>query len=667
MHSENPRLKLAALEAEVRSLRQALGRQAPPPVLSKREALLVEAERVAHMGSWAWDLEANEISWSDEFYRILGLSPERVEPSAAGFFGAIHPDDRRRVEEVTASSLEAGDPAPLEFRIVRPSGGDVRYVRMEAALVNDEKGARAYLVGTVLDVTEERRTAALLARTVEELTEAERLARLGSWRWDLVEDRVEFSSGMRHLLGMSATAQPSVDSFVSHVHPLDRERVAAATARARAAGIEVPTEYRIVREDGSVRDVAVNPRVMRDANGEVTGFFGVIQDLTERKALEAQLRHSQMMQAVGTLAGGVAHDFNNYLTVVAGHAELLASSLAADHPLRDSVEAILDAYRRCASLTKQLLTFSRRRKAQPSVVGLPGLIKGLEPMLRSLLGERFELTIELDAAASQVYADPALIEQVVMNLVVNARDAMPRGGGITIGVEDVLMDRGLAEGVERPVSGHYVKLSVRDRGIGMPESVRLRIFEPFFTTKGVGEGTGLGLSTVYGILVEAGGMVDADSAVGEGSTFRTYWPASEDGGVQEPLPQTEATVRGHGQRVLLVEDVEQVRELLRRQIEEAGYSVKTAADGIEALRLLEREPVDALVTDVVMPKMGGVELVSRLRSSHPGVRCILMTGYSADALGGRDEIFENVLHKPFTPRDLINALGRLLGGGKPRG
>jgi two-component system cell cycle sensor histidine kinase/response regulator CckA len=664
MSSENPQRKLAALEAEVRSLRQALGQSAPPPVLSKREALLVEAERVAHMGSWAWNLRTNEISWSDEFYRILGLSPARVEPSAAGFFGAIHPDDRSRVEAVTSSSLEAGAPAPVEFRIVRPSG-DVRDVRMEAALVDDEEGARAYVVGTVLDVTEERRTAALLARTVEELTEAERLARLGSWRWDLVRERVEFSSGMRHVLGMSATEQPTLELFMRHVHPLDRERVVAETARARAAGIEVPMEYRIVRDDGSVRDVAVNPRVMRDPNGTVTGFFGVIQDVTERKALEAQLRHSQMMQAVGTLAGGVAHDFNNYLTVVAGHAELLADSLSADHPLRESAEAILDACRRCASLTKQLLTLSRRRKAQPCALGLPGLIKGLEPMLRSLLGERFELRIDLDAGASQVYADPALIEQVVMNLVVNARDAMPRGGSITISVEDVLMDRRLADGAEHPVSGHYVKLSVRDEGIGMPENVRLRVFEPFFTTKGVGEGTGLGLSTVYGILVEAGGTVDVESLVGEGSTFHTYWPASGDGDVQEPMPPPQATLRGHGQRVLLVEDVEQVRELLRRQIEEAGYSIKTAADGVEALRLLERESVDVLVTDVVMPKMGGIELATRLRGSHPEVRCILMTGYSADVLDGGHETFETVMRKPFTPRDLVNAIGRLLGRDEP--
>ena len=201
----------------------------------------------------------------------------------------------------------------------------------------------------------------------------------------------------------------------------------------------------------------------------------------------------------------------------------------------------------------------------------------------------------------------------------------------------------------------------------MRESVRLRIFEPFFTTKGVGEGTGLGLSTVYGILVEAGGMIDVDSTVGEGSIFRTYWPASEDGDAQAPEPQTEVTIRGRGQRVLLVEDVEQVRELLRRQIEEAGYSIKTAADGVDALRVLEREPIDVLVTDVVMPKMGGVELVSRLRSSHPKVRCILMTGYSADVLVGRDEIFENVLRKPFTPRDLVNALGRLLQSDDPTG
>jgi two-component system cell cycle sensor histidine kinase/response regulator CckA len=664
------RAQLAELEAEMARLRAELGSDEQPQSpsacadhaaapaagllrtgLSKRELLLVEAERVAHLGSWTWDLRSDEIAWSDEFFRILGVDP-RVQPSTTAFYSAIHPEDRARVQAVAQRGLLAEEMIPVEFRIVQP-GGALREVRMEAALMHDAEGRQTHVVGTVLDITEARRSARLLARAVTELNEAHHSAGLGSWRWDAATSQLEWSEGMFRLLGLPTTLTPTDELFFQHVHSDDRELVRVARQHDLAGQEPEPHEFRVVQADGKVLDVVQRAVAQWSQDGSMLGFRGVIQDITERKALEEQLRHSQKMEAVGTLAGGVAHDFNNYLMVIAGYTDLLREQLPVTDPARESVDAIAEAYQRCAHLTQQLLTLSRKRTAKSTTVDLSALVAGTAPLLRSVLGERMLLRLELEPEGMLIQADPLQVEQALMNLVVNARDAMPQGGELTVRVQAQ---------PDRSADRKLVRLSVADAGCGIPHELRSRIYEPFFTTKEVGQGTGLGLSTVYAIVRDACARIDFESEPGRGTTFHIDWPRCDAPLAAAPKsapPRDKAPVTGRS--ILVVEDVARVRDLLVAQLERAGYRVKCAAHGMAALELLAQQPVDLVLSDMVMPQLGGVELVQTVRVRYPDVRCLLMTGYSADALQGGEPNVGPMLRKPFTAIELLQAVERAFG------
>jgi PAS domain S-box-containing protein len=652
---ERKRARIAALEAEVMRLRAELDERRPSrDGLSKREALLVEAERVAHLGSFTWDLLNGEIGWSDEFYRILGHDPTSLQPSAAAFFGAIHPEDRARIEEMAAQSIAAGKMPPTEYRVVRPSG-DVRELHMEGALVYDDAGVKAHVVGTVLDVTDQRRAARLIAGTLAELNEAQRIAGLASWRWDARSRVAEWSKGVFRLLKLPEDTPPSKELFILHIHPDDRARMEQHLENIRAStATREKLEFRLLQSDGNIIDTALYAAPLRDDTGEYVGVRGVMQDITERKQLEEQVRHSQKMEAVGTLAGGVAHDFNNYLMVIAGYTELLRDQLKDDHDARPSVDAIYDAYERCAHLTQQLLTLSRKRKALPVALSLSALVARLEPLIRSVLGERIQLHLELAPGSTSIVADPLQIEQAVMNLIVNARDAMAEGGDLAVRVE-------LRHGVHDDSDARsQVRLSVADRGCGIPHELHSRIFEPFFTTKPVGHGTGLGLSTVYAIVRDSGAHITLDSEPGRGTTFHIDWPRAAGDHEQPRKSQPPRELeRANRRTILLVEDVQSVRELLAKQLEAAGYRVRMAANGVHALELLTRESCDLVLSDLIMPKLGGLELSRELRARHPTMRRLWMTGYAPEAVLGVEEQHwsgEPLLRKPFTTPELLRAV-----------
>ncbi len=384
--------------------------------------------------------------------------------------------------------------------------------------------------------------------------------------------------------------------------------------------------------------------------------LAVTNDITEHRALEEQLRQSQRMEAIGQLAGGVAHDFNNLLTAITGYSELSLRRLGISHPVSKNIEQIQKAGTRAAGLTRQLLAFSRRQLLQAKLFDLNALVADTGNMLQRLIGEDIDLITILKPRIGQIKADPGQIEQVLLNLVVNARDAMPSGGKITIETGTARLDEEYAGKHISIIPGQYVLVAVTDTGTGMDAATKQRIFEPFFTTKEVGKGTGLGLSTVYGIVKQSEGYIWVYSELGKGTSFKVYLPQVGEPGESEPAtaPSGEAP-RGH-ETVLLVEDEEQLRTLAKDILEECGYAVLAAANGFEGLRICKEfsARIDLMITDVVMPLMSGRELAEQVVVLRPETRVLYMSGYTNDSVVRHGVLEEHVLflQKPFTPTTL---------------
>jgi PAS domain S-box-containing protein len=430
-------------------------------------------------------------------------------------------------------------------------------------------------------------------------------------------------------------------------------------------GVELSRRTR----DGRVLDVNLWNAQLRDEEGEVIGLIGVLADLTSRRTLEEQLRHAQKMEAVGRLAGGIAHDFNNVLTVIGGNAQLLLAALEADDPNRIDVEEIESGVQRAATLTRQLLAFSRRQVLQPKVLDLRNLIRDLERMVTRLVGEDVEVRTSYKSESSTVVADPGQLEQVLMNLVVNARDAMPDGGLIAIRLDDVEMEESYISDEGEMPAGSYVRITVSDDGTGIPADVLPHIFEPFFTTKDTGHGTGLGLSMVYGMIKQSGGFIWVYSEPGHGATFKIMLPRHDHARSSVAIDHRVADRVTVTETVLLVEDEASVRSLVRRALTNEGYRVFEAADGMEALRLAREYagPIHLLLTDVVMPGMGGRDLADALAATRPDTRVLYMSGYTEDVVlhhGIRDETAA-FLEKPFTAFALNRAVRQVLETSTP--
>ncbi len=452
---------------------------------------------------------------------------------------------------------------------------------------------------------------------------------------------------------------------------VDAEHAASLAAfdkpGALAGGTLPPTPMR--RPDGTVVQVELS-RTVVDVGSE-RYVLGVGRDVTDRLRLEDQLRHAQKMEAVGRLAGGVAHDFNNVLSVILSYGELLLGALKPDDPMREDVEEIRKAGRRAADLTRQLLMFSRQQVLEPKVLDLNEVLAGMEKMVQRLLGEDVELVSLFDKNLGRVRADPGSIEQIIMNLLVNARDAMPTGGRLTIQTANVVLDDAYARAHIGAKPGPHVLLAVTDSGVGMDRATQARIFEPFFTTKERSKGTGLGLSTVFGIVEQSGGHVWVDSDVGKGASFRVYLPrVSAEAGVERDSPAP-ATMRGT-ESILLVEDDDQVRTVARSILEKHGYTVTAARHAGEAILISEQRPgaIDLLLTDVVMPQMSGPRLAQRLAAARPEMKVLFMSGYTDDSIvrHGVHDAKIAYLQKPITPDALTRKVREVLdgveGGGK---
>ncbi len=421
------------------------------------------------------------------------------------------------------------------------------------------------------------------------------------------------------------------------------------------------------RSDGATFDAHVIISAVRDPSGKIVNVLMVGRDVTEEKRMREQLRHRQKLEAVGTLAGGVAHDFNNLLTAINGYAGLALEELREDDPVRGDVEEIQKAGARAADLTRQLLAFSRKQVLKPQVVALDAAVAGVEKLLRRLIGEHIELVTVAGEGLWRVRVDPGQLEQILVNLGVNARDAMPNGGRLTIATSNVVLDDAEARRYADGSAGSFVRLTVSDTGLGMDERTLTHIFEPFFTTKAQGKGTGLGLSTVYGIVRQSRGFLGVRSQPGEGSTFEIFLPRETAAPEKShaPAPVAERPRSGKAsETVLVVEDERQVRNLLSSQLSAEGYTVLAAADGREALSLADRHAgqIDLLLSDVVMPQMGGPELAREFLARHPETRVVFMSGYADEAVARHGELDQAAafVQKPWELPELAGTLRRVL-------
>ncbi len=498
-----------------------------------------------------------------------------------------------------------------------------------------------------------------LEKTVTELAKAQRIAHLGNWEWNVVTNEVRWSDEIYRIIGLEPQEfEATFEAFLATVHPDDRPTVEAAVYKALNEKKPYAIDHRIVLRSGEVRFVHEQAEVTFDA-GKAIRMSGTVQDITERKRAEAQLQQAQKMEVIGNLTGGIAHDFNNLLTVILGNLQLLDRSVEGDERLLKRVQAATNATLRGADLTKRLLAFSRRQVLEPKLVKLNDLVMGVHELLGRTLGEAIEIKTIVAKDLWPTHVDPGQLENVLLNLAINARDAMPEGGKLTIETANAPLDEAYAAHRSYVVPGDYVMLAVTDTGTGMSPEVLDSAFEPFFTTKEAGQGSGLGLSMVYGFVKQSAGYVNIYSEMGHGTTVKVYLPKAKpsDAAAAEEVESYEEVPSGK-ETILVVEDDAAVRETAVALLEELGYRVLEAEDGPSALAIVDQgEDFDLLLTDVVMPGgMSGAVVARRVREHHPRVKVLYSSGYTQNAIahGGMLDEGVELIAKPY----LREALGR---------
>jgi PAS domain S-box-containing protein len=645
------------LELVAHVMGSAISRQEAEKALRESEARYRRIVETANEGVWMtnadWRIEyVNRIMAAMMGYR----AEEMVGRSMLDF---VFDDDRERVMD-GIDPRRAGPREPVDLRFRRKGGAEI-WVTASTAQIQGERGQVEGLLAMCTDITARRRAAAERARlnsAVEQAAEAIMMTKRDG-------TIVYVNPAWQRLTGYSSTDALGRTPRLLKADVQD-PRVYADLWATILDGRVWRGEITNRSESGALYtwDETITP--VRDEAGRITEFIAFGQDTSARRDLEARLRQSQKMEAVGRLAGGVAHDFNNLLTVISGYSERLLAGLAENDPLRKGADAIKRAADRAAALTHQLLAFSRRQIMAPKVLDLNAVVANMNKLLRRLIGEDVELVTQAGADLGRIKADPNQVEQVIMNLAVNSRDAMPQGGTLTIETSNVVIDMAFAAYHLGLRPGAYVQLAVTDTGCGMDQETQSHLYEPFFTTKGHGKGTGLGLSTTYGIVKQSGGYIWVDSEVGRGSTFRIYLPRIEEASdALVTAPAARSAPRG-SETILLVEDEDAVRHLLRDVLRRYGYTVLEAGNGPAAIEICKAHdgPIHLVVTDMVMPYMSGWEVADAVSALRPKARIIYMSGYIEQIVVEQRVLEAGVafLGKPFTPETLGRKVREVLDG-----
>ncbi|MEO8678287.1 MAG: PAS domain-containing protein [Vicinamibacterales bacterium] len=558
--------------------------------------------------------------------------------------------------------LLGGDLSVIENPILTRDGREL-LIEWRSRVLRDDTGRVTGTFSSGTDITEQHAAVEALRVAEERMRFALQSADVGIWDMDYATGVLQWSETLEAQYGLKpGTFGGTFDAFMAFVHPNDRHSLLETLGTAMKAGSDFSLQNRAVWPDGTVRWLSGAGRILLGEDGKPVRGVGISLDITSRHLLENQYHQAQKMEAMGRLAGGVAHDFNNLLTVILGYCELLLADRDPDAAARADIMQIQKAGGHAASLTRQLLAFSRKQLIEPTLLDLSTVVGDMRAMLVRLIGEDVKVTVNTPEAVALVKADRGQVEQVVMNLAVNARDAMPHGGTLTIGTANVTLDDQYAATHLDVKPGPYVALTVTDTGTGMTPEVQARLFEPFFTTKGPGKGTGLGLATVHGIVAQSGGSVGIDTQTGRGTSFTVYFPSADPRDVV-PAARQLPRPRGGSETVLVVEDADGLRELTQRLLQRQGYTVLTAANADEALRLSEQHPsIDLILTDVVMPGASGPALIKQITGRRPGLKVIYMSGYTEDSITHHGVLKPGIafLHKPFTSQTLGDKIREVL-------
>jgi PAS domain S-box-containing protein len=614
---------------------------------------------------WDWDLRSNRMWRNDGVKTLLGYDPAGAAGSTGWWLKHVAPEDRNRVEQGVRAALDGADAAWSSEYQFRRGDGSMALIYDRAIIVRDHWGQAVRMVGAMTDVTAQRRAeegqerfAAILQASPDFVAIADAATMHIIW----------LNRAGRRMLGMGD------EEDVTGVHIQSLQPSWAASSQlgemlsTAAAGGTWAGDSALLHRNGEEIPVSQVVVAHRRADGSVEYFSTVARDIRERRHLEAQLLHAQKLESIGRLAGGVAHDFNNLLTAIIGYTELARAALEPEHPVQDDLVNVHDAARRSAALTRQLLAFARKQVIRPQVVELNDLIRRMETMLHRLIGEDIRLVTKLETNLAPVLIDPGQFEQVLMNLAVNARDAMPDGGTLLIETSDGRVDDAWAHRHPGTKPGEYGVVRVTDTGVGMTRDVMAHVFEPFFTTKDSGEGTGLGLPMCYGIIKQSGGSIWVTSEPGKGASFEIYLPRHDGKAEQSPDADREPAPQENtgAETILLIEDETFVRDLAHRALSSRGYRVLKAVDGPDAIEVARRfdGQIDLVLSDVVMPHMGVAELSAKLRQILPSVGILFMSGYSETAVyrHGVIEAGAGLIEKPFTPESLARRVREALDG-----
>ncbi len=585
------------------------------------------------------------------FEKITGYSGEEAVGNTPRILksGLMGPEYYREVYE----NIFSGRIFHSEV-INRRKDGELFYYDQTITPIKDKDGR--HFISTGKDITEHKRFEEALKESEARLSEAQNIAHLGFWEFNIEANELRLSEEAKIIFGKDSDFYKNDYSLLlENIHPEDRETVEKTWRDSIEKGRSYEIIYRVLRDDSSVRFVHERGKSFLDKDGKALRFVGTLHDITERQQLEQQLIQAQKMEAIGRLAGGIAHDFNNILTVIKGYTQLSLMEVK-EGALKENLEQIKNASDRASDLVRKILAFSRRQVMEMRVIDLNSIIKEMDKMLLRLIGEDIELITVLEENLGKVKA--------IMNLAVNARDAMPSGGKLTIETANVEFDETYTKNHFGVEPGQYVMISVSDTGIGMTPEIKEHIFEPFFTTKEKGKGTGLGLSTVYGIVKQSGGHIWVYSEPGQGTIFKIYLPRIED---EIDKPEEKIITEGieHGnETILIVEDDEDVRKLAVQILERQGYKVMEARDGAEALRICKdyKEPIHLILVDLIMPGLNGRKMVDELSQIRKDFKVLYMSGYTENTIAHRGILEPGIefIQKPFTMEDLARKVRHIL-------